>query len=528
MEYIKNKPETSQRQNVKISFAASAAFSLAANAFAYFNLTPHHDAINNFLHFAGDWEITLGRFLLPIWGSLFKRLYMPWFDGMLSILFLSISVWLCTEILNIRSKTGIILTAGFLSINYSITELCASFEYVLSAYTFSIMLVFAAIWAVTKRQSKADVFIAAILICISMCFYQAYITIGFTLFLILIMQQTAAREDLSTHLSDWLRYITAFAMGGVLYFATYKAVFHYSGKVAPDSVNSLSQLTNLDINYLMDRLDITYKLFIRLWFLGEFPYTRLTALINLVLIAVTVLVVIRQITKREGAKAGRIILFFIFIAIFPPASMLIRLIMDVDRTDYLVNYAMFLIYPGCISLIEMCEPITSFVRGKSEKQNNVRIEKKALYLASFIILISYVRFSNEAHTVSKLIYDRTITTMTSIMTTMDATEEYLPGKTEVAFIGRLDSDESGITSEEAINRLSSIRGFLKIGVTYPVTYEKYFRYMGHPINIIKEEATIKHYEIKPEVMEMPCYPNKGYCRMLDGVMTVKLSPEGSE
>ena len=31
-----------KKQNAKICFLATAAFSLVANAFAYFNLTPHH------------------------------------------------------------------------------------------------------------------------------------------------------------------------------------------------------------------------------------------------------------------------------------------------------------------------------------------------------------------------------------------------------------------------------------------------------------------------------------------------------
>lgn len=106
-----------KRQNVKICFLATAAFSLVANAFAYFNLTPHHDSINHIFHFAGKWEISLGRFLQPAWETLINSVTVPWFTGLLSIFFLSLTVWFCTEILNIRSKAGIILTSGFLSVN---------------------------------------------------------------------------------------------------------------------------------------------------------------------------------------------------------------------------------------------------------------------------------------------------------------------------------------------------------------------------------------------------------------------------
>ena len=104
-------------QNIKICFLATAVFSLVANAFAYFNLTPHHDAIHHVLLFNDKHEIAIGRFLHPIWAKLISDITVPWFTGLLSILFLSLTVWFCVETLNIRSKAGIILTSGFLSVN---------------------------------------------------------------------------------------------------------------------------------------------------------------------------------------------------------------------------------------------------------------------------------------------------------------------------------------------------------------------------------------------------------------------------
>ncbi|MBQ1719765.1 MAG: hypothetical protein II027_03860, partial [Bacteroidales bacterium] len=79
-------------QNLKICFIATAVFSLVANAFAYFNLTPHHDSILRVLRFAGNLEISTGRFLLPVWGKMIGDIAIPWFTGLLSILFLSLTV----------------------------------------------------------------------------------------------------------------------------------------------------------------------------------------------------------------------------------------------------------------------------------------------------------------------------------------------------------------------------------------------------------------------------------------------------
>ncbi len=518
-----------KRQNIKICFLATAVFSLVANAFAYFNLTPHHDALGYVLGFAGNWEISLGRFLLPIWGRLIVNITIPWFTGLLSILFLSLTVWFCIEILNIRSKAGIILTSGFLSVNYSITELCGTFGYALGAYTFALMLMCAGVWVVASCRSKASVIIAAALICISMGLYQAYITVGFSLFLILVMQQTASEKSLSSHLREWIQYVASFVIGGILYFVVYKTVLHFTGITPPNSYNSLSELSNMDIRYLADGAIMIYKCFIRFWFLSEAPSTWLIALTNLTLIVTAVAVAVSQILKQKEARAVRMILFFCCIVLFPLASMLMMLAMHKHNMDFLVSYAAFLIYPGCISLIEMNGPLSFCTNAPENKRFFRRHATQAFSLACALILFSFVRFSNEAYTVSKMIYDRTIMAATIIMVEMDATEGYLPGKTEVVVIGRLDSDESSITSLYNFDRFKSIRGFNKVAITYPLSFVTFFKLMGHPINMDwRDKSLTTFYENKPEVKDMPCYPVAGYCRMVDGRMVVKLNAKGNQ
>lgn len=92
--------------NRKIAIVSTAIFSMIANAFAYFNLMPHHDAINHALYFAGNWVLSLGRFLLIPYGKIFGNIYMPWLNGWLSIVFLTVSVCLICEIYNMNKKVA--------------------------------------------------------------------------------------------------------------------------------------------------------------------------------------------------------------------------------------------------------------------------------------------------------------------------------------------------------------------------------------------------------------------------------------
>ena len=512
------KPEI--RQDLKLCILATTAFSLAANSFAYFNLTPHHDAINHTLLFNSKFEIAIGRFLHPVWGKLMGDITTPWFTGLLSILFLSIAVWMCVDILKIRSRVGIIVSAGFLSVNYSIIELCGTFGYVLGAYTFAIMLVCAGAWVVTKHQGIFAVLVAAVLICISMGLYPAYVTVGFTLFLIMLMQQTVAGEGFAKNIRAWIRYITSFAMGGALYFGVYKVVLFLTGIEPRNTYSSPSQLLNMDIKYLIKGLVLTYKCFIRFWILNAPPATLLISVVNLILFVTTVVLVFKRVMKQKQ-RVVIILLFFLCVALFPLASMLMQLLMQRNKMDFLVSYAVFLFYPGCFSIIEACAPELHSML--SEKKTFwKKYAPRALYFACALVLFTFIRFSNQSYTVSKVIYDRTLTAVSTIIVEMNESEEYIPGKTEVVVIGRLNSKDNNITSTDTIDRFRTIEGYGKVSITYPLTFDRFFRLMGHPINMIQDTSVISLYENNSEITEMPSYPAEGYCRMVDGRMVIKL------
>ena len=62
----------------KTALGFTLLFSLLANAFVYFNVSPQHDSVNHMFEFAGTWELSLGRFLLPLYGNLQGQITTPW------------------------------------------------------------------------------------------------------------------------------------------------------------------------------------------------------------------------------------------------------------------------------------------------------------------------------------------------------------------------------------------------------------------------------------------------------------------
>ena len=53
---------------LKWAFLSTLFFCLAAHGFMYFNYLPRHDAISHMNHYAGAWEVSLGRYMQLLWG----------------------------------------------------------------------------------------------------------------------------------------------------------------------------------------------------------------------------------------------------------------------------------------------------------------------------------------------------------------------------------------------------------------------------------------------------------------------------
>lgn len=501
----------SKNKKLKICFISVLVFSLLANAFAYFNFAPHHDAINHVVLFSNNHEVGLGRFLQPLWGMIMGHVTVPWLTGIISIIFLAASAWFCVEILNIKSNIGIILTSGFLSINYSILELCGTYGYALGAYTFALMLVFVGIWVVLKYQNKYAIAIAVLLFFISFGIYQAYITVILVVILILIMLDIMAFKNEKHPINKYMKLLCALIISVIIYFVVFKLVIAYTGIPIKDTKNSISHLSVLSMKSLLISIINNYKDFIKLYFMNEQPSNWLIGLINIILFITTTTVVVKRINELGKNKTMKKLIYVLCVISFPLAAMLISIL--AEKIKFLSTYATFMYYPGCIALIE---------NGRGDIEGDkLNIIPKWVSAICFIVLLYFVRISNQAHTVSRILYDRTISNITIIMSSLNEEEEYIPGETEVILIGSLGSNDN-ITEMNNIEGIKEFMGYKKMATTYTMTFDSFAKIIGYPINVNLDDEIASTYKAKEEVKTMPAYPMKGFYKMIDGKMIIKL------
>ena len=65
--------------------------------------------------------------------------------------------------------------------------------------------------------------------------------------------------------------------------------------------------------------------------------------------------------------------------------------------------------------------------------------------------------------------------------------------------------------------LASFRGS---AITYRQILLTFSRYLGEDLQLVSDTALIKRFNARQEVKEMPKFPKKGYCQMIDGYLVI--------
>ncbi|MCD7882920.1 MAG: glucosyltransferase domain-containing protein [Lachnospiraceae bacterium] len=508
---------TSER--VRYSFLGSFIFSMAANAFAYFNFYPQHDSLNHAMYFAGSWEVQLGRFLLPFYGKLRGTITMPWLIGMLSILFIAGSTYVVSDLLNMDTPILIILTGGILAANLCVTELCAVFMFVTDAYMLSMFLGCLGVWIIVRWQSWGGVFLSAVLFFLSFGLYQSSASVVLVLFALLLIQECAFGRRIFLYAwRKWLRYALSLVLGVFFYVIGYKAALYLWDTTPAESSNSLSSLAELGIWELLQNLKNGYKQFLGFFFCDEAGIGTATQLCNILLVCLALFFLVKLFLQKKIRVINGLVAIGC-IVLLPVMMLLMSIFMSKEAISFRTAYALFLLYPIMLSVIfHGVGDVRS--TSLSSKHKRVQVVRFASLVAVCIVLFQNIRYSNGAYTVEKILYDRTTSVMTRILEDIEEEDGYVPGETEVVVIGGIYDGNSTIT--ELTSQYSALGGFKKTSISYARTFNSMAKLLGSKLNIA-EDSVIAEYKQMDEVSEMPAYPSNGYCQMIDERLVVKLS-----
>lgn len=485
--------------------------------YAFSRLMVSHDSLAEF--YAGAelsngytgirWKIALGRFVVPVYQKLFRgTVAAPWLIGLLSILFLALSVYVVVRIFDIQRKLPIFLTAAILVCNPAIFMTAATFIHDLDADMLALLLSTMSVWC--WKENKPIFWIIGAL-CVSLCMgiYASYLSVAIVLVIFVSILRLLQCEQALDVMIQGLKAIAMILAGLGLYALMTYAVCRVTGvALIEGDYNSITGvLSQSTRNELLPRIAEGYKSVAKSLYYTLFGHGNSINAASVIAVVGGLFLLINRTIRGKMSSA---VLTFFLIALLPVAMDLSMIagsgyVHDLMRCAFMLAYLLVLL---------LAEPVLYAAR---------RIKKVGAALLVLCIGMVCWQYAVQANQIYlKKDFENRFTTslMTRIMTQVEQREDYVQGETTLLFAGNLNDQikERG--------ELIQYWNYTGVGSNTPIQswklYEPYLEYMMG-IEVVYCDGE-KRWELvtSQEVKDMPVYPQEGSIRMIDDVLVIKV------
>lgn len=492
-------------------FCSVVFWYLFAHGYRFSNNMFAHDALLQIYQDDSAWQIALGRVLQPILLFLRGGLCNPWLISFCAVLWLSFSVYLVVDLLEIRKLISINMISGVMACNAVLTALNASFLPWVDFFMLSLFLAVAGVW-LCKKGTWRFLCLGAITLAVAMGIYQAYISVSIVLVIFLLLREVQESSELKHFIKKAVYYCVALLAAALLYYLMWQIIRRIFGIWVADSYNGLAALGDYTETSLLSTIGLAYQkvfyylthpdTFVTMTFRGRslsIVWKYLLCGVNIIVVAGLIFMVLLKNLKK-GRKIWQY-LFQVLLLLALPAAMNFVCIISKGNDHILTLYALVLLYV--------------FVIGLAEEKNRIWI-RVAVCLSVFCMIWTNVVYANQIY-LKRELQDRAITSfMTRIVVDMEKMEGYEPGITPVAFSGPFGSSPY-LQEMEGLEDLLPY-GMTKTPLTYTGTEEAFMKYeLAVPINYTRVSWD------DPEVVRMPTYPNEGSIAYVGEVLVIKIS-----
>lgn len=504
---------------LKRVFVYTLIFGLSAHAYMYFSLAPSHDSLHTLLCDEGiaQLKIATSRFACSLYYHIRGSIPAPWLVGIMSILFFTASNYLVVRSFNIKKCLSIVLLCGIFVTNLTVVATLAT--YMLEADVYSLALLLACLSAYLWVRFPKFGFILAIFP-LSLCLglYQAYVDVAIGLALILLIKKIAEGESFSAFFQQAVRYALSLIGGALLYFALVKFTQHFTGIEMADAYNSLNVFLNNSFSSLLHLLPGAYLDFIKFFLSPQYAHNTSFVVACRVLIAVASVIIWLRHIFRQHIRGMELIALLLCVALLPLGLNFIYILSAGTIHGQLITFSFFLVYPLSLLPLEWGE------NTPPEGFHPIVLCRLAVLFFCGCMVFRNIVFANGAYFYKQILFEASSQYAFSITEDIESTPDYEPGHTQVAFVGEFPASSVSRQGYNGFEEYSDLTGMGLTSLTGIGPFTGYsYSILGHTINRIWDADQMEEIGTWPEVQRMPVFPHDGYCRIIDGIMVVKLS-----
>lgn len=490
----------------KLAFLATWIVGLLAHAYRFFNFLPSWDSIYNFTGVGSTY--TLGRWFLPYVGLISSIFDLPWVNGALSLLDISIVMILLIEMFEIKNRGLIVLSAA---VFVSFPTIVSSFAYMYTAdcYMLAFLLAVLAIF-LTWRVKKWGMLLGIVALAFAMGIYQAYATCAIMMVLLYIIKQFAIEKlSLIDAIKKDLKYLGTLVGGLALYLVILKLTLWYyninlAGYQGIGDMGIMS-LAEYKAALLKTKARFTYMMGLEYGIINR-PYTMINVAI---LTMIAVLLVYFVVKNRVFEKKLSLLALAAAVMLLPIGAYTVFFISPSVEYYTLMEMGLCFLYFLLIVLLNQVE-----WKAHLPKVLSVIGTLAICALAYYNVLNSNIAYYN-----LNLSYHKSYAIAENILDRIEDREEFKTVTNKVALIGVYECPTENLISMVPYVMGVSDDSFLKS----PNHYQNFWNYC---FGIQTELATYDEMHAimdTDEYQNMPIYPAKGSVQYINDIIVVRLS-----
>lgn len=527
------------------TFAATCVLTIVAHGFNFFNSTFANDRVTYFGEPPIGSEIG-GKWFTQFYTWMRGYSYLPWLMGVLSILYLTVSVYIAVDILRIERTLSIWLIAGLYTTNVSV--ITANF-YGMDDFMFALMMGSLSVWAWYLKDSTCQGKIVALfrkhvslrvivsLVAMGMCagVYGSYASVAPTLAILGCIALLMNGETVRYVFLRALEYVATLGIGLAFYYMMLRIFLVVHGTTMQSYMGEDRLINGATGSEMIEFVKMAYKNTLNNWrghYEGNSSYASMPEWMAIVFLVVGGILFAIQIYRCRDVfcHIKSILLLMLFLVLFPFSAGLIY-VMAFGNVHYLMIFSFVYFYVAIVKLAEMCyadesKPINS--------RKWILIIGKVVSCLTVILLCVFVyygiRTANIAYNGMEKKYTVSKSIATRLIDRIESTEGY-DGTEIIVLVGHIMDgdyfkDASGAKYWKNVVSGLGVAGestsFSHIGITPFFLIDV----MGFSRPVQLYSADIFTEDQQSYIAEMPWFPADGSVEKIGNTVVVKLSDAG--
>ena len=504
----------------RYAFITAFIIGIVAHGYVIFNRLSYHDNSACLFSLGGTYES--GRWMLGIiydLQMLSTKLYsVPVFNALLSILFIAIAAMLMIDIFDIKSKLLAVYMSAMM-VAYPVVTGIFSYMFTSWEYLLGMLVSVLAARTLVKNISIKTFIVSAILLSVSLGFYQAFFAVTIVIYLIMLTLKVIDGniQSVKDYAKTGVIYLLNLVAGLGFWAIIRKFSFFVKGI---DAVDYKGMSDGYSLSMLPAKLLQAYQEFFgfRQEKINTLLYLRVFTAVIVIITIIQLLVLIIRAKTNVATKIASLV----GVALLPIGMNVVYILSTSDEylIDTLMMYGNIFVFLLPVVMIQIIDGI-EFKESSLKKLCACVTSIQAIGL--LVMLVGYIYLDNAAYMKADIVQQQAIAWYTELAANIKGCDGFSDDM-EIVLVGIDNITDGTITKIDDGGQLDIIQ---------VAKYPDYLTILsnGGSINFAKEHIGFGNDLVivddgtvaaKEEVQSMPTYPNDGSIQIIDGQVVVKL------